>query len=81
MAGSAVGPAANVNLHAVAAEGDSATREERKALYDAVQRRQFVEDMIELKGTFFPGYVPRIRSSSKVPLMMSPQIRFHSERK
>ena len=57
MAGTAVGPSATVNLHAVAKKGDGATKEERQALNDAVQRRQFVEDMMELKGTFFPGYV------------------------
>ncbi|PIL24891.1 hypothetical protein GSI_12778 [Ganoderma sinense ZZ0214-1] len=55
MAGTVVGSLAAVNLHAVAADRDSATKEERQALYDAVQRRQFVEDMMELKGTFFPG--------------------------
>ncbi|KAI1796747.1 hypothetical protein LXA43DRAFT_1153634 [Ganoderma leucocontextum] len=55
MAGTAVGPSATVNLHVVATKGDSATRGERQALYDAVQRRQYVEDMMELKGTFFPG--------------------------
>ena len=64
MAGTVVGPLAAVNLHAVASEPESATKEERQALYDAVQRRQFVEDMMELKGTFFPGCVPLIPPSS-----------------
>lgn len=57
MAGTAVGLSATGNLHEVAKKGDIATKEERQALNDAVQRRQFVEDMMELKGTFFPGYV------------------------
>lgn len=63
MAGTIVGPSANVNLHAVADKGNSAPKEERQVLYDAVQRRQFVEDMMELKGSFFPGYVLRPDSS------------------
>ena len=63
MAGSVVGPSANINLHVVVDKGDSASKEERQMLYDAVQRRQFVEDMMELKGSFFPGYVLHPHSS------------------
>ena len=55
MSGAAAGPSSQVNMHAIAAKGVKATLEERRALHDAVQRRQFVEDMMELKGTFFPG--------------------------
>ena len=55
MSGTAAGPSSQVNMHAIAAKGLKATLEERRALHDAVQRRQFVEDMMELKGSFFPG--------------------------
>ncbi len=51
-----------VNLHAVAANPKGASKEERRELQDTIQRRQIVEDMMELKGTFFPGCV-------RVPLL------------
>ena len=46
-----------LNLHAVAANQKSASKEDIRELRDAVQRRQIVEDMMNLKGTFFPGCV------------------------
>lgn len=45
------------NLNAVADNLDTASKEELRELRDAVQRRQFVKNMMELKGTFFPGCV------------------------
>ncbi|KAI0642378.1 hypothetical protein C8Q79DRAFT_1003251 [Trametes meyenii] len=52
---SGAAPSAKCNLHAVAANSQTATREDLRELRDAVQRRQFVEDLMELRGTFFPG--------------------------
>ncbi|TBU36917.1 hypothetical protein BD309DRAFT_995375 [Dichomitus squalens] len=66
MSGTAAGPFLPINLHAIAAKKDTATREERRALHDAVQRRQFVEDMMELKGTFFPG-LDALRKANEAP--------------
>ncbi|KAH9921732.1 uncharacterized protein BXZ73DRAFT_51727 [Epithele typhae] len=43
------------NFHEIARKGDAATAAERRELRDAVQRRQVVEDMMELRGSFFPG--------------------------
>ncbi|KAI8985597.1 hypothetical protein BD414DRAFT_537106 [Trametes punicea] len=48
-------PPARCNLHAVAAHPENASREDLRELRDAIQRRQFVEDVMELKGTYFPG--------------------------
>ncbi|KAI0369794.1 hypothetical protein BV20DRAFT_967462 [Pilatotrama ljubarskyi] len=48
-------PPAKCNLHAVAAHPENASPEDLRELRDAIQRRQFVEDVMELRGTFFPG--------------------------
>ena len=45
------------NLHAITVNTKNAKPEELPELYDAVQRWQIVEDMMELNGTFFPGCV------------------------
>ena len=49
------GPPPKTNLHAVAAAPERATREQLNDLRDAVQRRQAVENIMELGGTYFPG--------------------------
>ncbi|CDO69792.1 hypothetical protein BN946_scf184766.g37 [Trametes cinnabarina] len=48
-------PPAKCNLHAVAAHPEKASPEDLRELRDAVQRRQFVEDIMRLDGTYFPG--------------------------
>ncbi|KAI0358299.1 hypothetical protein OH77DRAFT_1502727 [Trametes cingulata] len=52
---SGAAPPAKCNLHAVAAHPENASPEDLRELHDAIQRRQFVEDIMELRGTFFPG--------------------------
>ncbi|KAI0831954.1 hypothetical protein BC628DRAFT_1310427 [Trametes gibbosa] len=52
---SGVVPPAKCNLHAVAAHPENASASDLRELRAAVQRRQTVEDVMELKGTFFPG--------------------------
>ncbi|EIW58296.1 uncharacterized protein TRAVEDRAFT_148391 [Trametes versicolor FP-101664 SS1] len=53
MSGTAPQPA--LNLHAVAAHPEKASPADLRELRDAIQRRQLVEDVMELKGAFFPG--------------------------
>ncbi|KAI0747838.1 hypothetical protein C8Q80DRAFT_697126 [Daedaleopsis nitida] len=65
MSGSALS-GSNVNLHAVAANPSAASEVERRELGDAVQRRQVVENMMELKGTFFPG-LDAIKQANETP--------------
>ncbi|OSD05282.1 hypothetical protein PYCCODRAFT_1457322 [Trametes coccinea BRFM310] len=48
-------PSAKCNLHAVAAHPENASPEDLRELRDAVQRRRFVEDVMELDGIYFPG--------------------------
>ncbi|KAI0630745.1 hypothetical protein C8Q77DRAFT_1231983 [Trametes polyzona] len=48
-------PPAKCNLHLVAANPKDAPPENLRELHDAIQRRQFVEDIMQLRGTFFPG--------------------------
>ncbi|KAI0731079.1 hypothetical protein C8Q76DRAFT_782546 [Earliella scabrosa] len=55
-----------LNLHAVAANQKSASKEDIRELRDAVQRRQIVEDMMNLKGTFFPG-LDALRQANETP--------------
>lgn len=55
MSGTAPQPA--LNLHAVAAHPEKASPADLRELRDAIQRRQLVEDVMELKGAFFPGCV------------------------
>ena len=57
MSGLGLAQSSHLNLHAIAAIAKNAKPEELRELHDAVQRRQIVEDMMELKGTFFPGCV------------------------
>ncbi|KAI0675974.1 hypothetical protein C8Q78DRAFT_1074931 [Trametes maxima] len=52
---SGAAPPAKCNLHAIAANSKTAAPVDLRELRDAVQRRQFVEDIMELRGTFFPG--------------------------
>lgn len=53
MAGAA--SASTMNLHTIAAKPQDATKEELRELRNAVQRRQVVENMMELGGMYFPG--------------------------
>ncbi|RPD64040.1 hypothetical protein L226DRAFT_533358 [Lentinus tigrinus ALCF2SS1-7] len=55
MSGLGFAQSSQVNLHAIAANPKKTSKAERQELYDALQRRQVVEDMMELQGTFFPG--------------------------
>ncbi|KAI9062648.1 hypothetical protein FKP32DRAFT_1593308 [Trametes sanguinea] len=48
-------PSAKCNLHAVAAHPENMSPEVLGELRDAVQRRRFVEDIMELDGIYFPG--------------------------
>ncbi|KAI0761823.1 hypothetical protein BD413DRAFT_587816 [Trametes elegans] len=54
------------NLHAIAAHPENASPEQLRELRDAVQRRQFVEDIMELQGTFFPG-LDAIKQANEAP--------------
>ncbi|RDX50835.1 hypothetical protein OH76DRAFT_1455140 [Lentinus brumalis] len=63
---SGLAQSSQVNLHAVAANPKGVSKEERRELQDAIQRRQIVEDMMELKGTFFPG-LDAIKQANEEP--------------
>ena len=43
------------NFNALAANSEKATNIELRELRDAVQRRQMVENLMELGGMYFPG--------------------------
>ncbi len=67
MSGSAPHPA--LNLHAVAAHPENASPADLRELRDAIQRRQLVEDVMELKGTFFPGCVNMAASAGNACIL------------
>ena len=45
----------DINLHAIAANLRTASEADLRELREAVQRRQVVENMMELGGVYFPG--------------------------